>query len=253
MLSSKDFTFTSYQDSRTQQREGFVSGLSGPLLFAIHKETGEKYIVKHTYRNNAANEFVACWLAEKLSVPAPKAHLLSKNRLFTTEYAVAISYIDGFHAVKKEDLSSEMIEDIVKQYAFNSLTAPDDKVQMSAAGNHVYSYDFSERFCVENESLLQAFQIDEDSGIDAVKRTLQAFRRSLQYVTFNLPEIAAEYGLDPKKQKSSMIATAKRALTITESEIRELSDELIEMYPIGYSVYYEECIRIIQKFVSRFK
>ncbi len=48
-----------------------------------------------------------------------------------------------------------------------------------------------------------------------------------------------------------MNATAKQVLTITESEIRSLSDELIEMYPVGYGVYYEECIRLIQKYVSR--
>ena len=60
-----------------------------------------------------------------------------------------------------------------------------------------------------------------------------------------------EYGIDPEKQKADMIATAKRVLTITESEIRSLSDELIEMYPVGYGVYYEECIRLIQKYVSR--
>lgn len=129
--------------------------------------------------------------------------------------------------------------------------ATDDKVQMSAAGNHVYSYDFSERFCVEDEGLLRAFQFDEETGINAAKATLQEFKRHLQYVTFDLPGVAAEYGIDPEKQKADMIATAKQVLTITESEIRSLSDELIEMYPVGYGVYYEECIRLIQKYVSR--
>lgn len=251
MLDSREFTFTAYQDSRTQQHEGFVTGLSGPLLLAVHNKTGEKYIVKHTYGHNAANEYVACWLADKIGVPAPKVFLLSRSNLFTTKYAVAISFIEGIQAVKTSELSSEQVDDVVKQFAFNSLTIPDDKVQMSAAGNHVYSYDFSERFCVEDEGLLRAFQFDEETGINAAKATLQEFKRHLQYVTFDLPGVAAEYGIDPEKQKADMIATAKQVLTITESEIRSLSDELIEMYPVGYGVYYEECIRLIQKYVSR--
>ena len=90
MLDSREFTFTAYQDNRTLQHEDFVTGLSGPLLLAVHNKTGEKYIVKHTYGHNAANEYVACWLADKIGVPAPKAFLLSRSNLFASKYAVSI-------------------------------------------------------------------------------------------------------------------------------------------------------------------
>ena len=59
MLDSSAFVFSAYQDNRQKQKIGFAFGTSGPLLIATHKSTGTKYIVKHTYAHNAANEYVA--------------------------------------------------------------------------------------------------------------------------------------------------------------------------------------------------
>ena len=44
-----------------------------------------------------------------------------------------------------------------------------------------------------------------------------------------------------------MIATAKKVLDITEDEIRAMSEELCDLYPAAYSIYYEECIHAIQE------
>ena len=46
---------------------------------------------------------------------------------------------------------------------------------------------------------------------------------------------------------SVMIATAKKVLDITEDEIRAMSEELCDLYPAAYSIYYEECIYAIQE------
>ena len=69
---------------------------------------------------------------------------------------------------------------------------------------------------------------------------------------FDIPSLAREFHLDPDMQKTGMIATAKRILNITEEEIHTMSDELMELYPAAIAVYYEECFRAIQEWMTRF-
>ena len=47
------------------------------------------------------------------------------------------------------------------------------------------------------------------------------------------------------------MATVKRTTAITDEELDELSDELMNMYPTAVSVYYEECIRAIRERAAR--
>ena len=44
-----------------------------------------------------------------------------------------------------------------------------------------------------------------------------------------------------------MMAAVKRTTSITDEELDELSDELMEMYPTAVAVYYEECIWAIRE------
>ena len=62
MLDSSNLLFEDYLDARVKNRPGFTVGRSGVLKLAVEKETGAKYIVKHTYPHNAANEYVAMCL-----------------------------------------------------------------------------------------------------------------------------------------------------------------------------------------------
>lgn len=77
-------------------------------MLGTDKETGNRYIIKHTYPHNAANEYVCCALAKKLKIAAPEAYLLSPNERFSTKYAVAIEYLDGIKEIEKENLSTQM-------------------------------------------------------------------------------------------------------------------------------------------------
>jgi len=88
MLDAQDFTYKAFQDNREKTHSGFTEGQSGPLLLATHKETGEKYIVKHTYRYNAANEYAACWLGNKLGVLTPQASLPARETEFCCLYRI---------------------------------------------------------------------------------------------------------------------------------------------------------------------
>lgn len=244
MLNSEEFRYEPYKDNRIQNRPGFTVGMSGPLLMATHKTAGKKYIVKHTCPHNAANEYVACWLAERMGVPAPKAYLLSSNRVFTTKYAVAIEYLNGLRNFKTENLSAEMKHDLISQFALCLLLRLDDTIQLSCNDEHIYSYDFSEGFNIVDMWLI--LRAREEVMVDFLRRPLQQFKRFTGKEDFNVPGLAREFRLDPEEMRNGMIAAVKRAATITDEELDELSDELMEMYPTAIAVYYEECIHAIR-------
>lgn len=245
MLDSSEFKYEPYKDSRVVNRPGFTVGMSGPLLLATNKATGKKFIVKHTYPHNAANEYVACWLAERMGVPAPKAYLLSPNRAFTTKYAVAIEYLDGLRSFKKDDVPEELKSDLISQFALCLLLRLDDMIQLSCTDEHIYSYDFSEGFNIADMKLILRAQ--EESMVDFLRPPLQQFKLFTEKEDFNIPGLAREFHLDPEEMRNGMITAVKRTAAITDDELDELSDELMEMYPTAIAVYYEECIRAIRE------
>jgi hypothetical protein len=250
MLDSSTLTFKPYLDNRVKTQPSFVEGLSGPLLLATDK-AGRKFIVKYTHFHNAANELVASWLAYKIGAPAPHVWLLKPSDKFRQPYGVAIEYIGGLQPVDKDHLSDQMKKDIYAQFALNSLVDTDDTLQLSTSGGRIYSFDFSESFYVSDTLMLRAFLFSEDAGIAWAQNKLSAFcgyqaRFSLDFTTF-----AEQLGLDASEMNAGVLSAAKKVLDITEDEIRALSDELCEMYPSGYAVYYEECIHAMQAKMKR--
>lgn len=244
MLNSSDFTFESYQDERVINRPGFTVGMSGSLLMARQKSTRQKFLVKHTYPHNAANEYVACWLAERIGAPAPKAYLLSPNRAFKTKYAVAVEYIEGLHGFQKDNVPEKLKSELITQFALCIVLQLDDMIQLSRTDAHIYSYDFSEGFNIVDLSYV--VRMNEDSAIAFLRPKLQIFRQLTEKENFDIPGLAKEFHLDPDDMKRSMINATIRAASITDEELDALTDELMEMYPVAIAVYYEECIRAIR-------
>lgn len=244
MLNSEEFRYEPYKDNRIQNRPGFTVGMSGPLLMATNKITGRKYLVKHTRPHNAANEYVACWLAERIGAPAPKAYLLSPSRAFATQYAVAIEYLDGLRGFKKDALPEELKADLISQFTLCLLLRLDDAIQLSCTDEHVYSYDFSEGFSIVDMRII--LRASEEAMVNFLRPPLQQFKRFTEKEDFNIPGLAREFHIAPGEMRSGMIAAVKRAATITDEELDALSDELMEMYPMAIAVYYEECIRAIR-------
>lgn len=250
MLDSSEFIFETYNDKRVVNRPGFTVGRSGRLLLAVHKETGRKYLVKHTYLHNAANEYVACWLAEHLGVPAPKAYLLSPNKAFATKYAVAIEYIEGFRGFQKDDVPENLKSDLIGQFALCLVLRLDDMIQMSRTDDHIYSYDYSEAFNVID--LRTIVRMENDAAVDRMRPQLQQFKRCTEAEDFDVPGLAKEFHLELGQLKDGMFSTIKRAAEITDEDLDALTDELMEMYSAAIAVYYEECIRAIRERASRF-
>ena len=249
MIDASTLSFHQFHDSRSENNPDF-EGNSGPLVLAIDSD-GKKYIVKYTYPHTAANEYTASWLARKISVPTPTAHLLSPTRDHRL-YSVAIEFMDLAPFEKK---SVPNVEDLIAQFALNALIVQDDIIQLNRVSNRIISYDFAESFCVDNPTmmkLLYSCTRGEDYAVKQAVSCLRNFSRHLSLMDFDIPGLAAEFGLDAVKQKSGMISIAKRVLNITEDELFELEDELEEMYPTEIALYYSECIRIMQKHMKRF-
>jgi len=253
MIDSNTLTYTPFSDHRKHQGSSFETGQSGKLLVGTDIN-GKKYIIKHCHPHNAANEYVACWLAKKLGVPAPSAYLLSPNKVFQSKYAVAIEFLDlkpfDKHAAPYPD-------DLIAQFALSSLIVQDDIIQLNVAGEHIVSYDFSESFSMpEMNSILHMTSINSqyshDSAISIIRQRLATFRRYLSVVDFNVPGLAREFNLDCEKMREGMMAIGKKVLLISENEINEMSEELENLYPMEVSVYYEECIYAMQEHMKKF-
>jgi hypothetical protein len=187
-------------------------------------------------------DYVACWLAERMSAPTPKAYLLTPNDAFKTDYAVAIEYIDGFRRLNT--VSEEQKSDVTAQLALCLMLQLDDAIQFSCTDEHVYSYDFSEGF--NNIELGRILNVVDDAMADALCFRLQQFKRATENVDFDIPGLASDFGLDPEEMKNGMNAAVKRTATITDEEINEMTDELMEVYPAAVAVYYEGYIQAIR-------
>lgn len=95
------------------------------------------------------------------------------------------------------------------------------------------------------------FLFNEDMAISMTGQRVGSFRNYLRGVNYDMSDIAKILGLDPGKLKTGMRTVAKRVLDITDEEIEEMSDELMQIYPVAYGIYYEECIRAIQDHVRK--
>ncbi len=251
MLDSSALKFSHYTDNRTYASSGFTEGLSGPLMLASDK-AGQKYIVKHTFCHNPANEFTACWLADKIGAPTPRAYLLKPDsKKFPVLYGVAISYVVELKSFDKGHLTEQMKKDLCAQIVLNSLINNTDKLQLWESNGRIYSIDFSESFGVLNNLFLYTFVRNDDSSIQYRNSILDTFLRTLSKLTFDASRLAQQYNLDPVQTEADINTTAKRILNITKDEIAALTDELSLMYPSGYARYYEKCIHAMKNRIQQ--
>lgn len=240
MLDSSKLKYSPFTDNRTKKDRHFVGG-SGKLYLATD-DNGRRYLVKHTYPHNAANEYTACWLAERLGVPAPKAWLLSPHRAFSSPFAVAIEFIDGLTPFLKDSIPNQ--DDLIGQFALSALIDTDDSTQLSQARDRIVSYDFSEAFnMVDMNLLLKMLDFSKETGTQMMIRMLDSFTSHLSRLDFDYSSLAEEFHIDPGLLQSGMIETAKRVIDIPDEDLDQLSDELSDMYPMEIAVYYEMCIR----------
>ena len=157
MLNENDFSFSALEQDRTGSN---ATGISGELLLADNGT--DKYVVKYQDPFDAAVEYMAITLAEKLRLHCtPSAHLFLPSERFP--HAIGIQYLPDLHkATSKEGL--------LKCVILNSLIQNGDKCEYTESEGNRYTLDFGESFCFDfhnktDEFLSQCRLADTDKAI----------------------------------------------------------------------------------------
>ena len=150
LLYEKDFTFSLIEQNRSDRSN---TGLSGEILLADNGR--EKYAVKHQEPFDAAIEFMAITLSEKLRLNCtPTAHLFMPSEKFP--HAVGIQFIPDLHKFTSK-------EGIIKCVILNSLIQNGDKCEYGESDGKPYTLDFGESFCFDyhnkTEELLEQYRL----------------------------------------------------------------------------------------------
>ena len=249
MIDSENLIYTEYKDPRIVKIEGFDEGSSGPLLIGSDKQNGKRYIIKHTYPHNAANEYVCCSLAEILGIAAPRAYLLSPNERFSSKYAVAIEFLDGMKEVNKNGLTTQMKKDICRDYAFHYTFAQSDLVGIREWNKRVVTFDFSETFNMDGMSfLLKILEKDPVAATEFLGRYLYGFQNSMAKEFDYSNVFERNFGIEPDFTFDVMDDFEKQLCEISDSDIYAICDELDLMYPTEISLYYEFALQAVRDY-----
>ena len=144
LLNESDYTFTIID----QKRNGTsATGISGEILLADNGS--EKYAVKHQDPFDAAIEFMAITLADKLRLDCtPAAHLFAPSERFP--HAVGIRFLPDLHKPTSKD-------GIMKCVILNSIIQNGDKCEYTESEGKRYTMDFGESFCFDFHNKTEFF------------------------------------------------------------------------------------------------
>lgn len=252
MLDSRKLHYSPFFDKRSE-KQSFHYGSSGPLLLAT-SPLGQKYVIKHTYPHNAANEYVASWLATQIGVLAPRAELLTPNSHFCSDYAVAIEYFDSL-TIPDNEVIANCKSDLIALYALNVLVEQEDIIQYYQSGKRIVPVDFSECFYLDYDimpRLLKLSAAKDELFYYWSKNCLRLFEHRIATEKFCLPETAKELHIDSTEMTAGMIKVAKRVLKIKDSDIDDMTDELCNLYPYEIAFYYDLYIHAMQDSMKKF-
>ncbi|MCC8097746.1 MAG: hypothetical protein LIO44_04155, partial [Eubacterium sp.] len=146
-------------------RRRTTGGDSGKLLVSERKSAADKtylpkLLIKHSFTNDACNEFMASRMASLLGVPAAKVYLVScpdwEKQGFVTRYICGIEYIEGLrNLTENEKHSIDGGVFLAKAYALAALLRQSDGISagvsdISDTGKAYYTYDLVETFSLNS-------------------------------------------------------------------------------------------------------
>lgn len=247
MLDSNSLTYEFFHDERESENPKFTSGDSGALYLATDK-SGKKYLVKHSFWIDAANEFVGCWLANKMGIVAPRAQLLTPNKKFKTQYAVALEYLKLSPLSAGEYDYYEMAPILI----LHTLLKNNDSIQTDGTAGHICTYDFSA--CLSNEGLYlfgDALKLKPKMTLSVMapllENCLKYYCASLDFANIDFSSNAERHNLDPIEFNRRAVSAAKKLLDVSEDEYVDMFNELANLYPMEVVNYYIDCVKALQQ------
>ena len=238
LLDSKKWKYKPYRDPRYDTVEDFAGGFSGDMFLATAKD-GKKYLIKHGNMSFAANEFVASNLADKMGLPVAKAYLLKPDKRLSSQYAVAIEFIDGLETFGYKELSEQEKREAVAQIYFSVMIGNLDFAQLRRCNGRIVQIDFAESFNMSGMLLEMAFKMNQPAMIEQfLNNSRDGFIKNAAFLDFDLSFLAEDLDMDPAKINEIVEESAKRLLNVTEEDVQEIEDNLLELYPTEFVANY---------------
>lgn len=144
LLNPENYNYTRFKQNR---REGEEYGESGPLYIATHTD-GSKLLVKQMNTMDAANEYLACSLAQILGINTPKAWLFSSHKQIkriSFRHSVGIEFLDGLSPATKEDFLY-CPHEAARCVILNLIVDQEDGTSYGICNGHIFTYDFGSTF-----------------------------------------------------------------------------------------------------------
>ncbi len=251
---TSDYEFVPYS------RQGF----SGKLYLATPKKADlPKLLVKHENPCSACNEFMFSRIAEVLDIPAPRAYLFivaaQEKSLFHSSFVVGIEYIDGLRGFDLDEVNSkkQWQTEYAAHFSLAVLCSQEDSNQMSMTQDgHIVSYDYTECFYLPSSvgAVIQNCQ-DDDQRATFMTNYLRSFYEGHFSIFANAGAEVVRRALGAKKKEDIYPlyhAPMKRLLSITASQLEELTDPLFEIYPGEIPIYFEMYIQKLQEKIKHY-
>ncbi len=81
---------------------------------------------------------------------------------------------------------------------------------------------------------------------DTLNGWRKGFDEHVRMLNFDCSFIAKDFEMNPGRTKEIVISSARRLLYVTEDDIAEIENELLELYPPEYVANYVEDINALQ-------
>lgn len=144
LLNPENYEYCRFNQKRN---DGNEYGESGPLYMATRQDSF-KLLVKQMNAMDAANEYLACSLAQLLDVNTPKAWLFSSHKQIkriSFRYSVGIEFLDDFSPATTEDMLLSPNE-AARCIIFNMMIDQEDGESYAVHKGRIYTYDFASAF-----------------------------------------------------------------------------------------------------------
>lgn len=251
MIDSKTLTYEPFHDPRKDEDPEFEGGDSGALLLATDK-SGKKYVVKHNDMMDAANEYICCWLAEKMGILAPKAHLLTPNEKFNKPYAVALEYMELSPLSAGEYDYYEM----APIQMLHKLISGNDGIEVLGHNGHICNIDFADSFTISGfEAFCLLTNVPLDQSDPIAYYLMKTYCAYLEFTEeeekMDLTDKAEMYNLDPEKFNRIAASAARKLIDISDEELSSICSELNNIYSTAIADYYYNCLEYLRDAVAQ--
>lgn len=166
-----------------------------------------------------------------------------------TEWVEDFSAVD-YGSIKESPVLRQQYLDSMALYAMFCRIADTPQFAYSPTKG-VFAYDWDEAFDV-TDFVIKLCLYNTDAGTEQLRRMLRHFSQHPfeSDAELCLQSVAAHLNMDADDLRPSYMQTMERFCKVTEAQVAELTEVLSDIYPVGLIVYYEECIKILQRKVT---